>query len=275
MVFLNRRNLVRAAALAVATASLVGMAQAQTVDEIKKRGVLRVGILADLPPWGFVGRDGKPTGYDADVASLLGKKIGVPVEFIGTTSAARTALLMTGKADVLIATVGMYADRAKVVQFTKPYATMGITVIGKKALPVTKMEDLGSYRVGVSRSSIMDNTITAGAPKTATIQRFDDEATSIQALVSGQVDLIGGNTTYFQNINKAVPNHSFEHKFYITRQYMGMATRPGQKDINVYLNKFIDEITDSSELNAIYKKYIGDDMPALAARIDGVPYSVQ
>lgn len=273
MAFFTRRTLLRAAALTLATAGLVGMAQGQTIDEIKKRGVLRVGILADLPPWGFMGRDGKPAGYDADVATLLGKKLGVPVEFIGTTSAARTALLMTGKADVLIATVGMYPDRAKVVQFTKPYATLGITVVGKKSLPVTKMEDLANYRVGVSRSSIMDNAITAGAPKTATIQRFDDEATSIQALISGQVDLIGGNTTYFQNINKAVPNHSFEHKFYITRQYMGMATRPGQKEINTYLNGFIDEIKANGELNAIYKKHIGEDMPGMPEKIDGVPFA--
>jgi polar amino acid transport system substrate-binding protein len=275
MTFLNRRTLVRALALTVATAGLIGTAQAQSIDEIKKRGVLRVGILADLPPWGFIGRDGKAAGYDADVANLLGKKLGVPVEFSGTTSAARTALLMTGKVDVLIATVGMYPDRAKVVQFTKPYATLGITVIGKKSTPVSKMEDLGTYRVGVSRSSIMDNAITAGAPKTATIQRFDDEATSIQALVSGQVDLIGGNTTYFQNINKAVPNHSFEHKFFITRQYMGMATRPGQKEFNTYLNAFIDEIRANGELNAIYKKYISEDLPAMPEMIEGVPYTVQ
>ncbi|MCW5655384.1 transporter substrate-binding domain-containing protein [Hydrogenophaga sp.] len=275
MAFLNRRTLVRALALTLATAGLVGAAQAQSIDDIKKRGVLRVGILADLPPWGFVGRDGKAAGYDADVANLLGKKLGVPVEFSGTTSAARTALLMTGKVDVLIATVGMYPDRAKVVQFSKPYGTLGITVIGKKSLPVKSMEDLANYRVGVSRSSIMDNAITAGAPKSATIQRFDDEATSIQALVSGQVDLIGGNTTYFQNINKAVPNHSFEHKFFITRQYMGVAMRPGQKQLNEYVNAFVDEIKANGELNAIYRKTIGEDMPELPEKIDGVPFTVQ
>lgn len=269
----KRRTIVRGFLAALAALTLAAAASGQTVDEIKKKGVLRVGILADLPPWGFVGRDGKAAGYDADVANLLGKKLGVPVEFTGTTSAARTALLMTGKVDLLIATVGMYPDRAKVVQFSKPYATMGITVIGKKSQPVTKMEDLANFRVGVSRSSIMDNAITAGAPKTATIQRFDDEATSIQALVSGQVDLIGGNTTYFQHINKAVPNHQFEHKFYITRQFMGVAMRPGQKELNAYVNAFIDEVKANGELNGIYRKYIGEDMPALPAQIEGVPYS--
>lgn len=271
---LIRRNFIRAVALTLAAGGLIGAVQAQTINEIKKRGVLRVGILADLPPWGFVGRDGKAAGYDADVATLLGKKLGVPVEFTGTTSAARTALLMTGKVDMLIATVGMYPDRAKVVQFSKPYATMGITVIGNKSLPVSKMEDLANRRVGVSRSSIMDNAITSGAPKTTVIQRFDDEATSIQALISGQVELIGGNTTYFQHIGKAVPNHSFEHKFYITRQYMGVATRPGQKEINSYVNAFIDEIKANGELGAVYRKYIGDDLPALPESIEGVPFSV-
>lgn len=270
----KRRTVLRGMAAACVALTMAGAAFAQTVDEIKKRGTLRVGILADLPPWGFVGRDGKAAGYDADVANLLGKKMGVPVEFSGTTSAARTALLMTGKVDLLIATVGMYPDRAKVVQFSKPYATMGITVIGKKSAPVTKMDDLAKYRVGVSRSSIMDNAITAGAPKTATIQRFDDEATSIQALVSGQVDLIGGNTTYFQHINKAVPDHQFEHKFYITRQFMGMAMRPGQKELNAYVNAFIDEVKANGELNAVYRKYIGEDLPELPAQIEGVPFTV-
>jgi len=269
----KRRTVLRAFAAAAAALTLAGAAFGQTTEDIRKKGVLRVGILADLPPWGFVGRDGKAAGYDADVAALLGKKLGVPVEFTGTTSAARTALLMTGKVDLLIATVGMYPDRAKVVQFSKPYATLGITVIGKKERPVTKMEDLANLRVGVSRSSIMDNAITAGAPKTATIQRFDDEATSIQALVSGQVDLIGGNTTYFQHINKAVPNHQFEHKFFITRQYMGVAMRPGQKELNTYVNAFIDEIRANGELSKIYRKYIGEDLPELPGQIEGVPFA--
>src|SRR2546430_124584 len=117
MKYLNRRTIIRVAAMAIAVAGVSGIAWGQTIGEIKKRGVLRVGILADLPPWGFTDRGGKAAGYDADVATLMGKKLGVPVEFLSTTSASRTALLMTGKADLLIATVGMYPERAKVVQF--------------------------------------------------------------------------------------------------------------------------------------------------------------
>jgi len=271
----NRRTLVRCVAAAAATTCLGTSAWSQTVQEIKNRGVLRVGILADLPPWGFVGRDGKATGYDAEVAQLLGQKMGIPVEFQGTTSASRTALLMTGKVDLLIATVGIYPERAKVVQFSKPYATVGITVIGKKSLPVTKMEDIANYRIGVSRSSVQDKSITDGAPKNATIQRFDDEATSIQALVSGQVDLIGGNTTYFQNINKAVPNHAFEHKFVISRQYMGMAMRPGQKDLNAFVNNFIDEVKANGALSALSQKWAGEPLPPLVNEIPGVSFTVQ
>lgn len=278
MTFFKRRAFIQAIALSVAALSFSTVSlnsQAQTINEIKDRGVLRVGILADLPPWGYIGRDGQAAGYDADVARLLGQKIGVPVEFTGTTSAARTALLMTGKVDVLIATVGMYPDRAKVVQFTQPYATMGITVIGDKSLPIKSMEDLAGRTVGVSRSSIMDTAITKNAPKSATIQRYDDEATSIQALLSGQVDLIGGNTTYFQGINKARPNNTLEHKFDINRQYMGMATRPGQKEFNAYLNAFIQEVVANGELNTIYRKHMDDDLPPLATSVEGVPFTVQ
>jgi polar amino acid transport system substrate-binding protein len=274
MSFWIRRSFIRALAL-VSVAALAGHAAwGQTVDDIKKRGALRVGVLADLPPWGSIGQDGKAAGYDVDIAKLLGKKMGVPVEFTGTTSASRTALLMTGKVDLLIATVGMYPERAKVIQFSKPYATVGITVIGPKTLQVTKMEDLAKYKVGVSRASVFDKAITDGAPKGTAIQRYDDEATSIQALLSGQVDLIGGNTTYFQNINKARPNNNLEHKFVITRQYMGVAMRPGQKELNAYVNNFIDEIKANGQLAETYKKWTGEALPEFPAQIEGVPYSV-
>ena len=52
-------------------------ASAQTVDEIKKKGTINVGLLVDFPPYGTVDAQNKPDGYDADVAKLFAKDLGV------------------------------------------------------------------------------------------------------------------------------------------------------------------------------------------------------
>lgn len=45
----------------------------------------------------------------------------------------RIAFLHTGEVDFLAAAVGMYPDRAKAIQFSKPYATLDGVVSGRKA----------------------------------------------------------------------------------------------------------------------------------------------
>jgi polar amino acid transport system substrate-binding protein len=271
---ISRRKLIVAGGLAALGACVAPAALAQAIEDIKKKGALRVGVLSDLPPMGSIDRQGKPVGYDVDVAELLGARLGLPVTFTGTTSASRVALLMTGKVDLLIATVGMYPERAKVVQFSKPYATFSINVVGKKGDPVATMADLAGRTVGVARSSAMDAEITKAAPKTTNIMRFDDEATSMQALLSGQVELLGAQTMMLRNIKNTDKGDLYEQKFVIVRQYMGIAMRPRQKALNAYVNDFIDEIKANGKLNAISRKWLGEDIPEFPASMDGVPFTV-
>jgi polar amino acid transport system substrate-binding protein len=274
---IHRRYLLQAAT-ALAGALPLGLgrpAMAQAVEDLRKRGTLRLGVLGDQPPWGYLDANGQNAGYDVDFGRMLADKMGVKPDFVTMTVAARIAQLMTNKVDVVVATMGMYPDRAKVVQFSKPYAALSIIVLGKKGTRITGMEDLAKLRVGVTRAAAQDVAITAQAPKGTDIRRFDDDASAIQALLAGQVDAIGANTTYLLNIEKVNPNHNFEQKFVINRQYMGVAMRPGQKALNEWVNQFIDEATANGQLNALSQKWTKLDLPELPARLDGVPFTVQ
>ena len=55
--------------------------------------------------------------------------------------------------------------------------------------------------------------MTAAAPEGTEIRRFDDDASAMQALMSGQVDAIGCSTTVAAQIAKRVPANTFENKF--------------------------------------------------------------
>ena len=49
------------------------------VDSIKKRGVLRVGVLADRLPFVFLNREGELVGFDVEMAQILARDLGVKV----------------------------------------------------------------------------------------------------------------------------------------------------------------------------------------------------
>lgn len=263
-----------AAALAVGLGLAAAIpAGAQTLQEIKDRGVLRVGVMGEQAPWGFIDANGQNAGYDVDVARLIAEELGVKVEFLATAVAARIPSLLTNKVDMQVAVMGMYPERAKVVQFSKPYAGLKIILISSAKNKIETIEDARPLRIGVPRGAAQDTAITKLLGETANIRRFDDDSSNMQALVSGQVDAIGGNTTYLMAINKAAPNNDFEPKLVFNEQWMGVATRLGDVEVNAWLNDFIDRIRADGRLEAISQKWLGQPLPEFPDAVEGVPFT--
>ena len=270
---MRRRLLLGSAVLLAAPALLSAPAFAITPAEIKARGKLIVGIQGDNPPWGFVNSSGKQEGFDADVAELFGKELGVPVEFMPLAVANRIPALTSGRVDILFATMAMLPDRAKAVQYSKPYVANIITLVAPKATVIKTNADMGKVAIGVPRASVQDTQITKNAPEGTTIRRFDDDAATIQALVSGQVQAVGGNMFYVQRLNQAKPD-TYEDKLEFTRLYNGACTRLGEKEMNAAVNSFIDKIKANGELAKAYQKWMKLAPPTFPESVEGVPFVV-
>ncbi|PSH62048.1 ABC transporter substrate-binding protein [Phyllobacterium brassicacearum] len=253
----------------------LGAANAQSFEQLKANGKIVIGIQGENPPWGFVDENNESAGFDADFAKLLGEEIGVPVEFTRVAVANRIPTLMTNKVDALIAVMGMYPDRAKVVQFTKPYSAIDIILLAKPETNIATPTDLNGLRIAVARASAQDTQVTQNAPQGATIQRFDDDATAIQAFLTGQVDALGANNTYFLSMAKIAPDFKFEKKLQFNRQYNGISVRPGQKPYVDELNTFIDKVRADGRLEKIYQKWLGQDMPEFPDSLPNIPFTVQ
>jgi len=252
----TRRTLI-AASIAL---TMAGLAHAQKVADIKKSGVLKVGAQVAQVPWGFSDKDNKLTGYDIEFAEMLAKDLGVRPEFTPVTVANRTAALLTGQVDVLAAVVTILADRQKAVLFSRPYSYLETVLIGKASLPPMKgYADLKGLRVSVPRGSVQDSAMTK-ANSGATIQRFDDDAAAVQALLSGQVDLAGAAHTQLGSIAQIAGAGKYDIKLVVARGYQGAAVRPGEREWADYINGFIARKIASGELGALYKKWIGQDM---------------
>ncbi|MBP1804204.1 transporter substrate-binding domain-containing protein [Rubellimicrobium aerolatum] len=259
------------AALAVLAATQA--AEARTVEEAKAEGTIRIGIQGDNPPWGFLDSSGVQSGLDAAMGQAFAAYLGVEAEFVPLAVANRIPALETDQVDVLFATMAMTAERAQAMQYSVPYAANQLSVVAPIATTITSPEELSGLRIGVPNSSQQDKALTGMAPADAEILRFDDDAATIQALLSGQVDAVGGNQFYVQRLEPQAPG-TYENKIPLTALYNGAGSRLGEADWNTELNAFLAEFITTPEYAAIYQEWLGLTPPEFPTEVEGVPFTV-
>ena len=263
---ISRRSFGALAALGLAAGVLpmtIEAAQAATPEEIKARGKLLVGVLTDYPPFGGTDANQKPAGYDADVAALMAKALGVKLDLVPVTGPNRIPYLLTNKVDVLIATFGITAERSKQVLFSNPYSALTIYVLAPKSLKITGPADLKGVTIGVARASTQDTGITAIAPPGTEIRRFDDDATTLQALISGQVQAMGASNTILAQLTKDYPKMQIEPKITLKEQANGMAFRKADTALRDWANTFIAKAEKDGEISKINERWFGQPLKKL------------
>ena len=184
----------------------------------------------------------------------------------------RIPALTSGRVDILFATMAMFPDRAKAVQFSKPYVANIILLIAPKSIEIRSNADMAKLKsIGVARAAAQDTQVTKNAPPGTNILRFDGDAASIQALVSGQVEGLGGNMFYMDRLDEAKPGY-WENKIEFQRIYNGACTRLGEKEMNASANAFLDKIKTNGELAKVYEKWMKRSLPPMPDSIEGVPF---
>lgn len=108
---------------------------AATVASIKEKGVIRIGVFGDKPPFGYVDANGKNQGFDVEIAKDLAKDLlGSPdkVEFVLTEAANRVEYVRSGKVDLILANFTKTPERAEAVDFADPYMKVALGVVSPK-----------------------------------------------------------------------------------------------------------------------------------------------
>jgi polar amino acid transport system substrate-binding protein len=260
----NFKTLAVAAMIACVGIVTVGKASAQTVDDIIKRGKIRIGVLIGAPPFGSVDASGTPVGYDEDTAVLIGKYLGVPVEQVPLTPPARIPALEAGKVDVLIATLAPTPERAKAVMFTIPYSAFQTGIYANKKTPIKAWADLKGMTVGVNRGSSLEHEFTSREKELSlNILYFEDDSTTMQALFSGQVQAVAEPDAQANAAIRSRNDTENEMKFFFGLQPNSMTVRKDATDLKQWLNTTISYIKVNGELDAIARKWVGSPLPPL------------
>ncbi|WP_114216548.1 transporter substrate-binding domain-containing protein [Ochrobactrum sp. 3-3] len=257
----------------VASALSIGAAEAASPEEIKAKGVAVIGVQMDQFPWGFIDENGKNGGFDIDVANLIAEELGVEVKFERVTGQNRIPLLTNGMVDFLVPSMTITPERAKVIQFVLPYSANDITVWGKKDAEINSNEDLAKYTIGVNRGSAFEPILKKAAPAGTKIKGFDDDAATVQALLSGQVDAILGSLTYGLVIESTGNGDKYVRKYKAADNIQAMAVRKGDQAMLDFLNDFVTRHNADGSLDTLYRKWIGVDRPKLPTTLEGVDFT--
>jgi polar amino acid transport system substrate-binding protein len=250
--------------IAVAAVAMMGVAQsvsADALDDIKKSGKIRIAVDLGVPPYGMTDDKMQATGSDIETAKALAKDWGLEFEHVPTTGAARIPALQTGKADLVISTLSVTPERAKVIDFSKGYAVLRTVIAAPKSVPLKSMTDLDGKTVGTVRGTTHDTQLTKEGPKGMKLVRYEDDATEAQAFLSGQVDIFSTAELLVAPIDKKNPARQVEVKFVLDTFKLAVGVKKDETRLVEEVNKWIATNLKNGKLDAIYKKYHGNGLP--------------
>ncbi len=261
----NRLKQVVAGLVLVLVAMVPAVASAQTVDEIIARGKLIIAVDTTTPPYGFLDAELKPTGFDIEVATKMGEALGVPVEFVTVTSPGRIPALLTKQVDAVVSIFSITPARAIQIDYSIPYAGQSAVVIAPKSTAISSHADLVGKKVGLTRGTAEDGILTAAAEANPGIEilRFDDYASLLQAMVSGQIDAMGGGDYGEIYLKKAQNGDDFEQKYKLKTFYFGIGVAKGNDNLRQWLNTWLFTLKSDGVLADLSMKYRNQPLPDL------------
>ena len=237
------------------------MAHADKFADILSKGVVRVVVFADVPPFSSANVKRELEGFDVDLAKMIADALGVKLELVPATAANRIPYLLTDKADMNVAAMSVTAERARQVMYSAPYADTALAVYGAKSARVRSAADIGKLKISVAKGTTEDIVLTALSPS-SDVMRMEDNATAVQAYLAGQSQLLAANSVVVVELAKKNPTKEFDFKFALRRAPAHVTVKMGEHDLLHWLDTFIFQSTLNGELNKLHIKWLGGPMTA-------------
>lgn len=236
-------------------------AHADKFADILSKGVIRIVVFTDVPPFSSSNVKRELEGFDVDLARMVADSLGVKLELVPAAAANRIPYLLTDKADINVAAMSVTAERAKQVMYSAPYADTSLAVYGAKSTAVKAAADTGKLKISVAKGTTEDIVLSALNPN-ADIMRLEDNASAVQAYLSGQSQLLAANSVVVVELAKKNPSKEFDFKFALRRAPAHITVKIGEHTLLRWLDTFIFQQTLNGELNNLHVKWLGGPMTA-------------
>ena len=250
--------------LLVGALTLLGAAQvyAGTLEAMKERGTLMVGVREDFPPLAYRDGTGKPTGFEVDLARYLAQQLlgdEGKLKLVPVDAGNRLTAILSGSADLLIAAVSATEDRAAVFTLSDPYFASGTLLLVPRGSAIQDVLEVKGKRVAVVEGSIQEGGVTLVrwlAPE-ATRVKFRSVPAAVAALRAGEVDAFAEDDVLVLALAKQYPDLVAVGKPFRPQPY-AIAMRKGEGELCAWVNEQLQKAKADGTYDTLWKTYFGD-----------------
>ncbi|MCI6989049.1 MAG: transporter substrate-binding domain-containing protein [Campylobacter sp.] len=244
-------------------AMLATMLFSNSLDEIKAKGEIRIGVWNDQAPFGsYV--DGKFEGFEIEMAKTIGNAIlsgkGI-VTLVGIDNTKqRVEFLQQNKVDAIVASFSMTEERKKLVDFSMPYFTQTLGILAPKTSNIKTLKDLYNIRLAVQSNSPGEDFINqVGRHNFTNLVMVGPTADGYRAVKDGKAD------AYLNDLLIVLAYPIIDSTVGVpetlrtlgNNDYMGVGVAKGNKELLDEINKQMIKFSKERYFREIYSQTFG------------------
>jgi polar amino acid transport system substrate-binding protein len=246
----------------LALAGLAASASAGALDDIAKRGELRVAVQTQGPPFSLVGANGERTGSSVELAELMAKEMGVKIKFLDFDWDGLIPALLSGKADLLVADMTPTLARGMKVAFTNPYMYTGSTVFTKADGKFKTTEDCKAKgtKIAVLLGATGEKEAKNAFPDADIKSYKGGGPLLLDAVNNGQADCGVNDVSAVKGQSTSYPAGTFTiMPDLLSKEPLAFATRYDEPDLLIWMNLFLNQVTIDGRLQKNLDYWVNSD----------------
>ena len=238
----------------------VDLAKKSTIEQILKRGEIRVGFESGFAPFEMTNKKGEFIGFDMEFGRRLAKAMGVKFVPVNTTWDGLIPALLAGKFDIIMGGMPVTQERNLKVNFAEPYIVVGQTILLNKKLKnqVLSYKDLNNPKFIVTSKirTSGEQAIKKYIPK-ATYKGFESETKAGLEVINGKADALVYDLPFcgFLYASQGKDKTIFLSDPF-TYEPLAWAINRGDPDFLNFLNNFLRQSKGDGFYDRMYKKWI-------------------
>lgn len=240
-------------------------AYADKLDDIIASGTLKCAAVLDFPPMGFRNDSNEPDGYDVDMCKDLAKILGVKLKIVETPFPDRIPALVSGRADVGIASTSDTLERAKTIGFSIPYFAFEFNVLTRDDTGIKNYEDLCGKKVGNVAGTYEAIRLEPFVEDCGgSFSAYQSEADLLLALKQKQIEAtVVTSTVAWAHVKSGkYPTLVVEGIAPYDTDYVSLIAIRNEYGFINYLNLFVNQQIRTGRAQELYNHWIGEgDMP--------------
>ena len=244
-------------------------ATAQTLDKIKKAGVINLGYIDTAAPFSSADANGEPEGYSVDLCRAVAESIAnqlqqpkLKTRWVKLTIQNRLQAVRTKRVDIECGTTTWTLARQKLVDFSLVTFVDGGSILTKLGGRLARVSDFDGKKIAVIKGTTTERALREALKRTLTTSEIVLVAARDEGLALLRKDDVQGfasdRTTLIGIVAANAAGDAFRllDEDFSIEQY-ALALPRGDTDFRIAVNRGLARLYRTGEVQQVYERWLG------------------